>query len=371
MSMVLRTIGFAALALLTLEATSRIDDYLAYGAPLFRPYSIDGIFRGSPYGREGIPNARYRKWQMNHLGYRGPDPRGAPNRVLVFGASEMFGLYESEGSEVPRVIERHLNGANGAAYDVTNGAIPGIKLGRVGYLEDTIRKSAAQVVIVYPSPANYIGMRTPLCGTEPRPVVVDPTIWEKIRIVGKGADLLRGALPIWSKDIFNRASIWLATRDSLTVERVPPETIDAFREDLRCALRAIRRLGAAPVLVTHATYFRETGTELNERLLTAWRRFYPNLHQGGFLDLERKANATIRELAASEGVTLVDLARDMPGGRENFADFVHFTDAGALKAGRMIAAGVSKEVGKGVAREGRPGSRSVYGQARPRASPGS
>ena len=91
------------------------------------------------------------------------------------------------------------------------------------------------------------------------------------------------------------------------------------------------------MLVTHATRFGER-VEPDERpVLIAWRKFYPILAEDGFLDMEQRLNDVIRETAAEHQVLLVDAAHLMPHGPRYFAEFVHFTDAGARQMAILIA----------------------------------
>jgi lysophospholipase L1-like esterase len=78
--------------------------------------------------------------------------------------------------------------------------------------------------------------------------------------------------------------------------------------------------------------------------MVAWRRFYPGLAEDGFLDLERRANHETREVARRRGLPLFDAARRVPRGPEHFADFVHFTDAGAEAMARGVAEAMAERV---------------------------
>jgi lysophospholipase L1-like esterase len=95
------------------------------------------------------------------------------------------------------------------------------------------------------------------------------------------------------------------------------------------------------VLVTHATYFGDALEAGDEPMLVGWRRFYPELLDEGFIDLEKRANDVIRSVAAQHLLPLVDAAASIPRGPEYFADFVHFTDKGAAVLGQMIAVAIA------------------------------
>src|SRR5205823_3540189 len=102
----LRVLGCFIIVVLTLELCARVDDYVTFGAPLFAPYNAETMYQMDAIGKHGKPNARYKKWQLNNLGYRGPDPQSGKTTILCFGSSETFGLYEAPGEEYPRQLER-------------------------------------------------------------------------------------------------------------------------------------------------------------------------------------------------------------------------------------------------------------------------
>jgi lysophospholipase L1-like esterase len=340
--LIFRSLGYAALALLTLELAARVDDFVKDGAPLLKPYTINTLFRPSPFGREGVPAARFGKWHMNSLGYRGPEPRDGRINVVTFGASETFGLYESLNHEYPRVIEARLEDVRPQAYNVVNIAIPGVRIGRIGYLERALDQTQARYVVVYPSPANYIGTVTPFCGQASTPVASAIGLGERVRLSGKLDQLAKQVIPPQALSPVRSLMIRWANRNETPIARVPEETLNAFREDLRCVVRAAQQRGAAPVLVTHATYFGNKVAPEDAAMLLAWRRFYPELREEGFLDLEQRANEVIRAVAAEHKVSLVDAAAAIPAGPAHFADFVHFTDKGAALMAGLIADAILK-----------------------------
>lgn len=331
----LRFVGYGILALATLELAPRVEDYVRHGAPLFAPYSINTVFQPSRFGKEGKPGARYLKWSMNSLGYRGPEPVAGRTNIVTFGASETFGLYESPEHEYPRQLEALLNAHHPGRYNVVNIAIPGARIGRTVYLEHALRQVNARYAVIYPSPANYIGTTEPFCGQADQPVPNRLSLTDRSRLLGRVEQLAKKLVPAAVMTTLRRHSIERETRGIAVAEQVPEASITAFATDLECAVQAARRLGAQPVVVTHATLFGASVRPEDEDMLVAWRRFYPELAEGGFLDLERRANAAALDVAARTGALVVRADRAVTPGRENFADFVHFTDRGA---GLMAAA---------------------------------
>jgi hypothetical protein len=106
-------------------------------------------------------------------------------------------------------------------------------------------------------------------------------------------------------------------------------------------LAASRAAGAAPVVVTHASAIGPNATAADRDLLVSWRKFYPMLEEDGFPDMERRMNDALRRVAAEQRVTLIDAARAIPPDNRYFADFVHFSDAGATLMARTLADGLA------------------------------
>ena len=343
MPLPLRFIGYAALFAATLEIAARIHDHVIEDAPLLGPYSINTLFRPSPHGREGVPGAHYAKWRMNSLGYRSPELRGDRVNIVAFGASETFGLYESPDREYPRVVEARLEQLRPQVYSVVNIAMPGIRIGRVGYLERAVEQTQAGHIVVYPSLANYIDTTEPFCQQESRPAASPSGPAELIRLTGKLDQQAKILIPASIQDSIRALLIWSATRNEMPLSRVPEATLNAFAEDLRCVVSVARKHNATPILVTHATYFGDRVAPEDAAMMLAWRRFYPQLREEGFLDLERRANDAIRTVAAESQVPLVDAAIAMPKGPTYFADFVHFTDKGAAVMAGLIADAILNE----------------------------
>jgi hypothetical protein len=324
--------------LLTLEGLARLDDYVRDGADLVAPYDIDNLFQTGVTSRVGRPGARYAKWQMNQSGYRGPEPQAGQDIVLVYGASEAFGLYESPGTEVPRQLEAQLNQRLNPAVSVVNIALPGLRVGRMPYLDQAMTRLRPTHVVIYPTPAAYIGLAKGYCHAPPETIGQPAPRHMTWRLSGKLELLFKKQAPGWLMTALRRLDVWRAARNMVVSQQVPDATIKAFAEDVDCAIEHIRQQGAKPILLTHATRFGATPGPGDEDMLLAWRRSYPDLAEEGFLDMERRANLALIELASRQGVRLVRADQVLPPGPIYFADFVHFTDTGALTLAKALAA---------------------------------
>ncbi len=324
-----------AIALFVMEISARVDDVVTWGAPFWGPYGNNSLLQNDALGRWGKPGAQFEKWRLNRLGLRGPELRDDSTRVWVLGSSETFGLYEMPGHEYPRVLQGLLERSCPAAQiDIVNGGLAGLRIPtimkRLPALLDAIRPA---VVVIYAAPANYIVVPNDAetdsrAASAPEPVPAT----DYIRLYRRVRNLIKAVLPAAWTDRLRATRLEMDIRRlDHTVSRVPEENIQAFRADLESLLDALSTFGSSVVLVTHATRFGGAVSEGERHWLAAWRASYPLLEEDGFMDLEKRINAVVRQVSAERSLPLVDAARTMPAGSEYFADFVHFTDTGAAE----------------------------------------
>ena len=332
------------LALLVLEFCVRLDDYVSYGAPLSGPYDEEIMYMRDNIGIKGKPGARYKKWQLNNLGFRGPELQPDRVHIVCFGASETFGLYEAPGEEYPRQLERELNAwAGRQVFQVVTVAYPGetvqTQILRVSEIVEEVRP---QIALLYPSPAQYIWLpwlRPASGGT----AAITSRPHFEWRIASSLRELTKRSLPAPVQTYLREREIRRAVAMYGVVDRVPQENIIRFHDDLEKLVKSLRDARVEPVLITHATQFgpllRVSSTHDRDELV-AWRKFFPMLKEDGFLDMEMRMNEAIRQLASEQHVLLIDAAREMSPGAQNFADFSHFTTAGAGLMALHIAEGL-------------------------------
>jgi lysophospholipase L1-like esterase len=345
-SLIIRGMLGLVIFVFVLEFCARVDDALSYGAAFWPPYNRQALEMRDRIGKRGRPGARYQKWQLNSLGYRGPELRSGTTRIACFGASETFGLYEAAGQEYPRQLERQLNTrVGGNMFQVVNVAYVGETVAtatlRVPEIVDQIHPAYA---ILYPSAAAYIWLpwvrEGPAPATSVAPEIAPPLVRFEWRIRERFRNLLKQVLPAIVQTKLRQREINAAVAGYSVMHRVPEENVLRFRRDLSRLVASLRAAGVEPVLVTHATAFGKSISESDRDLLVAWRKFYPMLMEEGFLDMEQRMNDAMRELARQEHVVLVDAAREVPPGRENFADFSHFTTPGAAIMASRLADGL-------------------------------
>jgi hypothetical protein len=354
--LVLRVTGVVLAMLLGLEGGTRLDDWVRFDVPLTaRPVGVDDLLTRDSTGMHGRPSSHFRKWRMNALGMRGPEPRfgvavGAP-RVLVAGASETFGLLESPGAEWPAQLQARLTDACGPTRpDVLNAAFAGMSLPTVA--QDLTRRGAALSpawFVYYPTPAQYLEVERPAPATPdtstPAGAPLPAFRW---RVTSRLRDQLRDALPAFVRRRYQEQAIadarqgrgaeWLFTSP-------PADRLAAFDADLRGLVGAARAIGAQVLLVQHATYVDgpPPAGPRDADFRAAWNRYYPRATTDALIAMEGAAAAVVARVAADSAAILVDARAALHADRDRvFGDQSHFTDAGAsLVAGQVASTLVS------------------------------
>lgn len=343
---ILRSAVGLLFAVFVLELCARLDDYISYGASLWAPYNNQILYVQDKLGKKGKPGARYKKWQLNSLGFRGPELQPGRVRIICTGVSETFGLYEGPNQEYPRQLEKELNARAGRdLFQVVNVAYPGEKLLldilRVPEIVEMVRP---QIAVIYLNPAPYVW----LPWVKPAPAAPAATVSRprfEWRIADNLRELAKRLLPesvqnyLLKREISHEVELY-----GTVIDRVPEKNIVRFRNDVEKLVNALRRAGVEPVLVTHATRFGpvlSVSSPGERHVLLTWRKFFPVLKEGAFLDMEWRANEAMRQLAAEQHLMLIDAAREIPPGKLNFADYCHFTTGGAHLMAVHLADGLA------------------------------
>jgi hypothetical protein len=360
---VTRGLGKAGLVLVfavSFELSIRIQDWVRYRMPIFSTVtSEEDLMMRDSLGAHGRPNVRYRKWSMDSLGFRGPEvsvhaPAGTI-RIALTGASETFGLYESPDKEYARDLEDTLNArlAAGACsghaprhFEVLNGALPGMSLPTAGQdIRTRIVRFAPDVIVYYPSPAQYLEDRLPVAIAPEQTGAARELPRSAMRALHPRAlDVMRDELRLIMPAPLLR---WFRVRSARSERErhpanwvftsIPASRMSAFDSDLRALIGTVHLEGAELVLATHANAFerhRPDSTDLAE----SWERFYPRANGTTIIRFDDSARAVSERAAEDSAVVVADVhamfARS-PG--DDFVDFVHFTDIGSERVAHVLA----------------------------------
>lgn len=334
------------------EVAARVDDWIREGIPFAAAPSHEDLTLRDSLGLRGRPQARFKKWRLNNVGFRSPDIERAPPaacaRVMVLGASEAFGYYEAEGKEFPAQLADSLRPAR--CYEVSNAAVAGLSLaGLLRQWRGWLAQFQPDIVVLYPSPGFYLADRQPqlpaaVASTTPAtpvaPGAAEPT-WGGSRLLARLAD--RVVIPGPLQRIRVRRSIARALTGKPAgwqFDTLPTDRLTLFAQHLDTLVVTIQRTGAAVILATHAIAFSDTLGNPDPELLTAWRQITPRPTGATLVGFNQAARRPVFEVANARGTLVVDVDRHLSGCRPWFGDFVHFTDLGASITAGLLARGV-------------------------------
>ena len=104
---IFRSAAFLLAFALSIEVSARIHDALSWSIPLLGSHDssdLTAIENGYPVCR---PYAKFEWRELDETGFRKIDAQSPENPdydVAILGASEMFGIYESPGHDVPSMV---------------------------------------------------------------------------------------------------------------------------------------------------------------------------------------------------------------------------------------------------------------------------
>jgi lysophospholipase L1-like esterase len=315
------------------------------GVPIFSaPDRYRDLVLHDTLGIRGRPYGRFGRWSLNSVGFRGPEideqPAAGCHRVLVLGASESFGLYESDGKEYPAQLQTQLRRAGAGCYEVVNASLFGLTLPDITRLwENWARRFGARTVVIYPTPAFYLAEHPPGPPGPPPATVAGPPWWTP-RLRGRAEDVIDYPAFIQRRRLAQDAAALDAAHErSWFFATVPPERLAQFVRDLDTLIAAIEPTGASLLLVTHATGFHrppDSPTQIDA--MEAWRLHMRKPQAPVLLAFEEEARQATLALVQRHHINVVDAAGVMNGHAEWFAeDLLHFDDAGAARLAELLA----------------------------------
>ncbi|MBI3860364.1 MAG: SGNH/GDSL hydrolase family protein [Planctomycetia bacterium] len=342
--------GALLLFLAGVEGMARLDDTIHLGVPfLASPDNEYDLKLRESWGFRGRPHGLFRKWKLNEYGFRGPEiaerPAADVNRVFVLGASETFGLLESNQREYPAQLQEILQQRGN--FEVVNGGITSMTAASMlSFWENWACRFQPRIVVIYASPVFYLRDLAP----EPPRVLPESELASahpefQLRLVDRASSLYR-QLPFWVRSIRRD---WQLKREVASHEKswffttVPEDRLAQYRDDVATLVRRIRESGACPIIVTHA--ISATFPPRTEDLphLHDMRAEFSRPTAEIMSQFEKRANQALRELGRQEGIPLVDVDAALTGQRGLFGDLVHFNDAGSARMAELLADGIATQ----------------------------
>ncbi len=328
--------------LMSVEVSARVEDRFRNGVPLFStPDRVADLVVQDALGVRGKPFGRYKVWQLNAFGFRGPEitrsPRPGCIRVITLGASETFGLYESQGHEYPAELAKALR--EPGCYEVVNASIFGLTIPNIRQSwNNWTSQFQPAIVTIYPSPSFYLAPYPPgpaaaNAAPFPRPPWWQPRSLERARDVIDYPDFIQRM----------RVERGLATIDaahdpSWFFSTVPQDRLQQYEHDLTSLVRDVKATGARVILMTHAIGFSRPVPDADVLALEGWRQIVQRPTTDVLLEFEAATrDATIR-VGATTGVEVLDVAAHLNQDKRAFAagDLMHFNDEGASRVATLL-----------------------------------
>lgn len=301
-----------------------------------------------------VPNARYKKWEINSLGFRGEEidleKKEGQIRIVCLGGSETFGYYENKGKEWPSQLGKMLRDKF-PRVEVINITVVGQHLKkRKDYVEKYVLPLKPDIMIIFhqrffdymrESNRRGEGEHSVNDGKVKKvkyPVTGKPSIETPRRVPPECEDTKKkGFLERFlthirirrlQRKIRKKERKYLINKEPL--DEAPEDMILEYERELRLFAHYLKENNILPVLSTYPTLVTPFNKDIYKDLLLAYRRiFCIELSEDGILDALRKLSHANRKIAEEQNLVFVDNEHLIPKTLKYFADSCHFTDQGA------------------------------------------
>ena len=343
-----RWVAYSLVFFITLEAWARLDDWFQYRAPIFETYTIRRILGDDENGiRHNIPNARFEKWIINAMGFRGGEvPRNKAAgeiRIACLGSSESFGTYESAGKEWPEQLAELFRKSDNMVVVLNTSVVGQKEAQRKRYMERYVSPCKPDLLILYVNFMEFVHPKVEMHESAKENVQkvgigdLAAQVVEACRVAPKLKEALKRMLPTSAVDLISlKLSERMVSeaertilRNAVPMDMVPEENVQRFKEAQRELVGHTRELGVLPVLCTYPTFAAEDNLATGQSIILEARASMIQYSEVGMIDCGKKFNQATRDVAQELGVVVVDCDRVLPKTREYFADYLHYTDAGA------------------------------------------
>jgi hypothetical protein len=281
------------------------------------------------------------RYRINGKGYRGRDfewqkPPGTL-RVLVYGGSSVFDIYQDEGEDWPARLERVL-AQRGIPAEVINAGIPGhASLDSVGLLLAEGHRLGPDYVLFSHgwNDLKYFRDPTPVL-RQLRPLRLRESL---LRPQGRldAALAARSHLYRHLRIRFLRWDRGLGAEGRLPEgplrDAFAPEQVEQFALAVATFVDLARNAGAVPVLVTQPLLV-APGNGDAERELIHYQ--FVGLGHAALARAHAAADRAVREVARAKRVVLIDASARMSGRRIWFRDAAHLSDAGSAELAALV-----------------------------------
>lgn len=298
-----------------------------------------------------VPNAKYEKWEINSFGFKGGEinleKREDQIRIVCFGSSESFGLFESKDKEWPSQLGEMLKDQF-PRVEVINASVIGLNFKKSKYyLEKYVLPLKPDIMIIFNQRFVLI-VRDMIRGLERRDEVnrgKGREIKNPIKVLlsrGKSLSKLDKAIErCLPKSLSTAISMWRLREkirrkekrhciNKKPMDEVPENIVLEYEKDLRLLIDYLEENHIFPVLSTYPSLITPFNKDSHKNLLLATRHFFCiELSENGLMNASEKFNDAVRRVAQDYHLPFVDNDRLIPKTLEYFGDNIHYTNKGA------------------------------------------
>ncbi|MFK7898511.1 MAG: SGNH/GDSL hydrolase family protein [Myxococcota bacterium] len=248
----------------------------------------------------------------------------------IYGAADVF----------PNVLARRLNEA-GRPTEVLNASQAGYQI------SDNLREIESSLVDWEPDLAVLYQMSAEVIVLSGRYFGGVQANAEEGEPGQAGSAEATEAEPNWTVKLIESTTLYALLKTNITsrftqsrvlADDLGEAAMADYRRSLLRFISLVRAEGSTPVLCTFATkHGRSDLGNFSRDAITGIFRFNVYLSLEGWVDAIERMNAIVLEVAAEEGVAVVDIAGALNGHPELFRDLVHFTVEGHAKVAETLS----------------------------------
>jgi lysophospholipase L1-like esterase len=295
----------------------------------------------------------------NSLGFRGPDPpRDFARRLtlLTIGGSTTESLFLSDGKTWTDQLARRLSTVDPDVW-VNNAGLDGQSTYGHLVLLQSVVVSLRPKVALFLIGTNDVALDRPntfdsalaphrsLPGRLAAAVVDHSEVARLVQNVARAARARRRGFGHSEIDLRSARHVAFEPEEVQHILEGQKTSLQQYRQRLVRIGQLCRASGIEPVFITQPALFGEiadatTGVDL--------ATVQVNGRGNGIVEwrLLERFNDVTREVGASQGLFVIDLAREMPKDSRFFYDFLHFTNEGAVVVGDIVFRHLCPELAK-------------------------
>ena len=331
---------FTIVMLLVGEATVRLRAWVRYGSA--EPDAMDQMAAIDPSTGLNVPRPGYQRQsrrisiRINSLGFRGDDfaveKPARTIRIATLGASTTFcAEVSSDAATWPHRMQEALQRAHPEiSIQVINAGVPGyIASDSLKNLQLRVLPLDPDLVIYYEANNDLAVDTRRLARSRGLIPASDAGVSQMLARHSLLFDLVRKNSRIW---IAGRTD-WVGKLDSLPQDL--PQKFIGMLADIR---HELDRRGIGMVTSTFfVKYRRNQPADVQQHNASGVFYYMPWMTLNGLLDGIDMYNDAIVDFSQARSIPVIDDRDSITGDDEHFADWIHFSDAGAAAMGERVA----------------------------------